>query len=378
MAIHGFSFPTDIRFGPGSRNELVKTLSNEGVKKPLLVIDKALLNLPIFSDWIETLRQNTELGIYSEFRSNPIDEDVTNGVNSYRDNGSDGLVAIGGGVAMDVAKAMALMIHHPGNLFDYEDGIPGGRPIDQAVPYLAAVPTTAGTGSEVGRSTVISTPEKVKKVIFSPRILPKRVFADPELTVGLPPSITAATGMDALTHCVEAYLSLGYHPLCDAMALHGVTLVANSLERAVKDGGDLDARGEMLAAAMMGAIAFQKGLGVCHSLAHALSQICETHHGLANGVLLPAAMRFNLKEVPGRMAALARAAGLDEETGGAFIQWIEELKIRIGIPAKLSDINVLESQLDALSDAAIVDACHHCNPRSCSRDQLRAIYEDAY
>lgn len=378
MSIYGFSFPTDIRFGPGTRNEVGPSLDAQGASRPLLVIDKGLLNLPIFQELIETLKAGRDAAVFSDFRSNPLIDDVTKGVEAYKAHKADSLVAVGGGVAMDVSKALALMIHHPGSLFDYEDGLPNGRPVDQEVPYLLAIPTTAGTGSEVGRSTVISTMEKVKKVIFDPKLLPKKVFADPELTVGLPASITAATGMDALTHCVEAYLAKGFHPLCDAIALHGVTIIAKALPKAVKDGSDLEARGQMLAGAMMGAIAFQKGLGVCHSLAHALSQICETHHGLANGVLLPAAMRFNADTVPQRLADLARAAGLKEESAESFIRWIEELKAEIAIPKTLKDIGVSPEQLDPLADAAILDGCHPCNPKDCSRDQLRAIYQDAF
>jgi alcohol dehydrogenase class IV len=378
MAIHNFSFPTEIRFGLGSRQDVGAALDARGASRPLIVIDKGLLNIPIFQAWIAGFKEGREAALFSNFRSNPIDEDVSLGVEAFKAHNADSLVAVGGGVAMDVAKALALMARHPGHLFDYEDGLEGARPVDQEIPYLVAIPTTAGTGSEVGRSTVISTAGKVKKVIFSPRILPRQVFADPELTIGLPPSITAATGMDALTHCVEAYLSLGYHPLCDAIALHGVSLVAGALPKAVADGSDLGARSDMLAAAMMGAVAFQKGLGLCHSLAHALSQICETHHGLANGVLLPAAMRFNLEAAPEKFVALARAAGLVKETGADFIKWLEDLKADIGVAAKLSEIGVQPEQLDALADAAFADACHQCNPRPCSRDQLRAVFQDAF
>ncbi|MDF1665527.1 MAG: iron-containing alcohol dehydrogenase [Planctomycetota bacterium] len=378
MSIYGFSFPTDIRFGPGTRHEVGPSLDSKGVTRPLIVIDKALLGIPVFQELVEELKTGREAGVFSDFRSNPLIDDVTKGVEAFHGHKADSLVAIGGGVAMDVAKAMALMVNHPGSLMEYEDGLPNGRPVDQEIPYLVAVPTTSGTGSEVGRSTVISTMDKVKKVFFDPKLLPQRVFADPEVTVGLPASITAATGMDALTHCVEAYLSKGFHPLCDAIALHGVTMIAKALPKAVKNGADLEARGQMLAGAMMGAIAFQKGLGVCHSLAHALSQICETHHGLANGVLLPAAMRFNSDVVPQRLADLARAAGLKDESAESFIRWIEELKTEIGIPKSLKDINVSADQLDTLADAAILDACHQCNPKDCHRDQLRAIYQDAF
>lgn len=378
MSIYGFSFPTDIRFGPGTRKEVGATLDANGVSRPLVVIDKTLLTIPVFQELVAELKEGREAAVFSDFRSNPLIDDVTKGVDAYHAHKGDSLVAIGGGVAMDVAKALALMVNHPGSLLEYEDGIPNGRPVDQEVPYLVAVPTTAGTGSEVGRSTVISTMDKVKKVFFDPKLLPQRVFADPEVTLGLPASITAATGMDALTHCVEAYLSKGFHPLCDAIALHGVTMIAKALPKAVKDGADIEARGHMLAGAMMGAIAFQKGLGVCHSLAHALSQICETHHGLANGVILPAALRFNSDAVPQRLADLARAAGLKEESAESFIAWIEELKAEIGIPKTLKDINVSADQLDSLADAAILDACHQCNPKDCSRDQLRAVYQDAF
>ena len=221
---------------------------------------------------------------------------VVAGVEAFRAHQADSIVGLGGGAALDVAKAIALMAGHPGDLFDYEDDKPGALPIDQDIPYWVAIPTTAGTGSEVGRSAVISDEQThVKKIFFSPRLMAKAVFADPELTLGLPPAVTAATGMDALTHCIEAFLAKDYHPIADGIALEGLRLGAAALPRCYEKGDDLAARGDMMMSSMMGAIAFQKGLGLIHSCAHALSAVSDLHHGYANGVMIDHALKFNLE-----------------------------------------------------------------------------------
>ena len=233
------------------------------------------------------------------------------GAAAYKAHGADAVIGFGGGAALDVAKAIALMATHPGDILEYAWDHPQVRPIDRPMPYFVALPTTAGTGSEVGRSSVISDDEThIKKIIFSPLLLAKAVFADPELTLDLPPAITAATGMDALTHNVESYLSPAYHPLCDGIALEGVRIAARALPVAVRDGRDLQARSDMLMSSMMGAIAFQKDLGAVHSCAHALSTVADLHHGLANGIMIDHVMRFNLPAATAKMAELARVAGV--------------------------------------------------------------------
>ena len=291
---------------------------------------------------------------------------------------------------MDVAKAIALIANHPGHLFDYEDGN-CTRPIDQPIPPIVAIPTTAGTGSEVGRSAVISDDETHgKKIVFDPQLLPKVVLADPELLLGLPAKITAATGMDALTHLIEAFLAKGDNPLCDGIALEGIYLVKQHLKNCVAfaqkqaAGEEIDqaahlrARAGMLNASMMGAIAFQKGLGVTHSCAHALSTLCDTHHGLANGIMLPAAMRFNLEAEPKKFLRMARVVNPSAQTGQVLIDWIIDLSNSIGIPPSLRSIGVSTAIVGKLVGIAINDVCHPLNPKPVTEDDFYAIYQDAF
>lgn len=375
MSIYEFCFPTRVRFGEGARHEMAAVLQAQGLQRPLLVTDRGVAPLAFFTAiWDDLHRAGLHPGLFCEIEGNPVQSQVMAGVAAFQYHDADGLVAIGGGAAMDVAKAIALMAHHPGDLFDYEDGKPDGRPIDQPIPYLVAVPTTAGTGSEVGRSSVISDDlTHAKKIIFSPRLLPQTVLADPELLLGLPPQITAATGIDALTHCVEAYLARGYQPLCDGIALEGVRLVASSLAKSVHHGHDLEARRDMLAAAMMGAVAFQKGLGVTHSCAHALSTVYGLHHGLANALMISSAMQFNLAAVPDKLARLAGVVGAGSQ-GHDFLRWLTALKAEVGIPVSLSAVGVSADKLAVLTDLALADGCHALNPRPCTRDDIHSLY----
>lgn len=386
-----YNFPTRIRFGEGARHELNGVLAAAGVKRPLLFTDRGVAGLAWFAELTAAVSADFDLAVFSDMGGNPVVAHVDAGVAAARAHGCDAIVAIGGGAPVDTAKAVALMLHHPGHLFDYEDGKPDARPVDQAMPYLVALPTTAGTGSEVGRSAVISDNDThQKKIIFDPRLLPAVVLADPELTLGLPAHLTAATGIDALTHLVEAFLAKGHHPMADGMALEGVRLVAGALEKAVafaKAGGDLDAaqqsahlqaRRDMLDASMMGAVAFQKGLGVCHSCAHALSTVCDTHHGLANGLMLPATMRYNLEAVPERFLRLAQVIDPEATDGAAFVTWLEGLCEAVGIPSTLKSAGVDPAALDRLVEVAFADGCHPSNPRAVTPDDLRAIYTEAF
>jgi alcohol dehydrogenase class IV len=270
------------------------------------------------------------------------------------------------------------MAGHPGALFEYEDGRPDARPIDKDVPYWVALPTTAGTGSEVGRSAVISDADHIKRIVFSPKLLARAVFADPELTLGLPAKVTAATGMDALTHCVEAYLAKDYHPICDGIALEGLRLAARALPRCVEVPGDIQARSDMMMASMMGAIAFQKGLGLVHSCAHALSTVADLHHGFANGVMIDSALRFNLESSAEKFVRMAQVVGIADATGEGFLRWLRELKARIGIPAGLKAAGVDRRELERLSSLAFQDSCHQNNPRPCREDDFRQIYTAAF
>jgi alcohol dehydrogenase class IV len=379
VTIHTYAFPTTIHFGPGARTRLGPTLELAGVERPLLVTDEAVGRLDFFEAIAADLNeQGFSVGVWDGGGGNPVRSQVTRGVEAFDSHEADGIVAIGGGAPMDVAKAIALMIHHPGDLFDYEDGLPDARPVDRDIPPLVAVPTTAGTGSEVGRSAVVSTDEThAKKIIFSPRLLPLAAIADPELTIGLPPGPTAATGMDALTHNVEAFLARGFHPMADGIALEAMRMIARSLRTAYSDPQDVDARGDMLLASLMGAVAFQKGLGATHSLAHALSTVCDLHHGLANGIMLPHVMAFYADAVPERFHRMAHAVGAKSEDADGFGVWLQELSDAIDIPSSLSEVGVTESHLEDLVHWAWQDVCHPLGPRPTTREDLRQLYEQA-
>ncbi|PSN79215.1 alcohol dehydrogenase [filamentous cyanobacterium CCP4] len=390
--LHTYNFPTRIRFGPGARHELPTELTALGIQRVLIVTDKDVAQLPWFPE-LETILVASHAATFSGVWGNPVVSQVNAGIDAWKASGADAIIAVGGGAPMDVAKAIALMANHPGHLFDYEDGH-STRAIDQPIPPIVAIPTTAGTGSEVGRSAVISDDDThAKKIVFDPQLLPKVVLADPELLLGLPAKITAATGMDALTHLIEAFLAKGFNPLCDGIALEGIHLVAQNLKACVDfaqrlQAGErvdeatavahLAARGGMLNASMMGAIAFQKGLGVTHSCAHALSTVYDTHHGLANGVMLPAAMRFNLAAEPERFLRMARVVQPGATDGREFVEWIVGLSGAIGIPASLGALGVTSDRLGPLVAVAIKDGCHPLNPRAVTERDFHAIYQDAF
>ena len=379
MSTYKYSFPTLIHFGPGVRHQVAAHLKAAGFKRPLVVTDKGVADLGFFKEFISELKEGQlDAAAFSGIWGNPVKSQVTAGVQAFAAHQADSIVGIGGGAALDVAKAIALMIKHPGDLFDYEDEKPGARAIDQEVPYWVALPTTSGTGSEVGRSAVISDDQThIKKIIFSPKLLAKAVFADPELSYDLPAKVTAATGMDALTHCVEAYLAKGFHPICDGIALEGLRLAAKSLAKAVKNPRDATARGEMMMSSMMGAIAFQKGLGITHSCAHALGTVTDMHHGLANAVIINTALKFNIPAVPERFTIMAQTVGLKDTSPESFIRWLEELKREIGIPARLSELGVKKEQLTALVKVATEDGCHPNNPRVCTAETFQGVFTEA-
>jgi alcohol dehydrogenase class IV len=390
--LYTYNFPTRIRFGPGARHAIAAELTALGIHRVLIVTDRDVAQLLWFPALAASLA-DFNAATFSGVWGNPVVSQVNTGLDAWQAQGADGIVAIGGGAPMDVAKAIALMANHPGHLFDYEDGA-STRPIDQPIPPIVAIPTTAGTGSEVGRSTVISDDDThAKKIMFDPQLLPRVVLADPELLLGLPASITAATGMDALTHLIEAFLAKGFNPLCDGIALEGIRLVAQNLQVCVDfaqrlrtgetfydatAAAHLAARGGMLNASMMGAIAFQKGLGVTHSCAHALSTVYDTHHGLANGVMLPAAMRFNLAAAPEQFLRLARVVKPEATDGQEFVDWIVALSAAIGIPASLGDLGVTPASFAPLVAVAIQDGCHPLNPKPVTEADFYAIYQDAY
>jgi alcohol dehydrogenase class IV len=370
MAIHKFAFPTTIHFGPGARKLVAEHLKAAGCLRPLIVTDKGIAGLPLLKEFQSLLPHSS---VYSGVQGNPVASQVREGAKAYKQHGADSVVGLGGGAALDVAKAVALMATHPGEVLEYAWDHPKVRPMDRDLPHFVALPTTAGTGSEVGRSSVIGEEDThVKRILFSPKLLAKAVFADPELTLGLPPAITAATGMDALTHNIESYLSPAYHPLCDGIALEGVRIISKALIKAYKNGNDLDARSDMLMGSMMGATAFQKDLGAVHSCAHALSTVADLHHGLANGVMIDHVMRFNRPAAEAKMAELARVAGVPD-----LISFLENLKKEIGIPARLSELKIRKEQFPRLVDIAVADICHQTNPRPCTRQDFENLFAAA-
>ena len=368
-----FNFPTPIRFGAEAINELPDHLSGK-FHRPLLVTDRNIVKLSFITQIQKNLKESGfSVDTFSDMGGNPVESDVVNGLEAYRKHKADCLVLIGGGATLDVGKAIALLVNNPGSLFDYEDGNPV-LPLKHELPFMVAIPTTSGTGSEVGRSSVISENDsKAKKIIFAPQMLPDLVIADPALTVDLPPAMTAATGVDALTHLLEAYLAKGYHPMCDGIALEGIRLVHQSLEKAFKEPQNIEARRDMLAASMMGAVAFQKGLGVNHSCAHALSTVFDTHHGLANALMLPACMKFNNEAVPERFEVIAQVIG--QKNGEDVIQWLRDLNKSLGIPDGLGKVGIEVN--DRLLDVAVADICHPSNPREVTRDDFKQLFTDS-
>jgi alcohol dehydrogenase class IV len=376
VTISRFAFPTTIHFGVGARALVGDHLKNQGVKRPLIVTDKGLSALPILTEFGTGLA-GLSVEIFSGVFGNPTQSQVDGGVAAFRKHNADCVIGFGGGAALDVAKAVALMAAHEGSILEYAWDHPKARPISNALPYFIALPTTSGTGSEVGRSSVISDDRThIKKIIFSSALLAKAVFADPELTVDLPAGVTAATGMDALTHNVESYLSPAYHPLCDGIALEGARIAAHALETAVKEPKNLAARSDMMMASMMGAIAFQKDLGAVHSCAHALGTVVDMHHGLANGIMIDHVMRFNRDAAPEKMAELARVCGAGNAADD-FVAWLEKLKERIGIPARLGGKGVTRANIPQLVEVAINDTCHQTNPRPCTAQDFERLFSEA-
>jgi alcohol dehydrogenase class IV len=373
-----YNFPTTIRFGAGSSNELPDYLAANRLSRPLVVTDSTILQLSFFNKIVDLLRsKNISVEIFHDIHKNPLKSDVYKGTELFDATGRDSIIGIGGGTALDVARAITLRINHRDDLFRYDDLTGGDVFIVNEVPHFITLPTTAGTGSEVGRSAIISDDiTKQKKILFSPKLLARTVFADPLLTMDLPPFVTAATGMDALTHNLEAFLAKMHHPICEGIALEGISIIAASIERAVLK-PDLESRSSMLMASMMGAIAFQKGLGVVHSLAHPLSSLLDTHHGLANAINLPYGMRFNIQGCEPKFRRIARVLELKEETGEAVVDYLFNLNAKLDIPRHLGEIGVKEEHLETLADLAAADFAHPNNPKPVSRADFKALYLEA-
>lgn len=375
-----FSFPTLTLFGPGTLAELPARMARLGMKRPLVVTDAGLLDTDAFRALSRTLgedNRNRRWFLYSGVHPNPIEADVRESAALFQEKHCDGVIAIGGGSALDAGKAARLLVKRPG--FDFAKFY--DEPDWSGLAPFIAIPTTAGTGSEVGRSSVITLDgTRRKAVLFHPELLAKLVILDPELTVGLPPKLTAATGADALTHCIESFTCPAFHPMCDGIALEGIHLIVGALPRAVRDGKNLDARGKMLIAAAMGAVAFQKDLGVVHSLAHPLSTICGMHHGLANALCLVASMKFCAARQPGLYRRVGIACGLDvmkcsdAEADARTATFIAEFLTNIGLNTKLRDHGVKSEDLDALVAQAWDDPCHKTNAVAVTTADLRELY----
>src|SRR5690349_6126743 len=362
--IYQYNFPTTIRFGAGSSAELGDYLKKNNLSRPLIVTDGTVRELGFFKKILEQLEVKAiSYEVFSEIHKNPVKSDVYKGTEVYDRTHRDSIVGIGGGAALDVARAIVLRVFHREDLFKYNDLIGGDVYVTNDVPHFITIPTTAGTGSEVGRSAIIADDEThQKKILFSPKLLAKIVFADPLLIMDLPPFITAATGMDALTHNMEAYLAKMPHPLCEGIALEGISLIHHSLEKAVNK-PDLESRSKMLIASLMGAVAFQKGLGVVHSLAHPLSSLLDTHHGLANAVNIPYGMEFNIEGFEDKFKRIAYALELKETNGTAVVKHLFDINKKINLPKKLSKIGVKDEHIETLSDLAIADFAHPNNPK---------------
>jgi len=376
MTITHFSFPTPIQFGAGARKRVGAHLIEQGCKRPLIVTDKALGALPVLEEFRGHLA-GLDVAVFSGVFGNPTCSQVMDGAAAYMAHRADCVIGFGGGAALDVAKIVGVAATHEGDILEYVWDHPQVRAITNPLPYFVALPTTSGTGSEVGRSSVVSENDThLKRVVFSAKILAKVVFSDPELTFGLPAHVTAATGMDALTHNIESYLSPAYHPLCDGIALEGTRIAARALLTAVKEPNNLQARSDMMMASMMGAIAFQKDLGAVHSCAHALGAVCDLHHGLANALMIDIVLDWNYESVPQKFDELAHVCGV-AGGGKAFVPWLRELKASVGIQGPLAKHGVKAEHLPRLVEIATADICHQTNPRPCNAADFEALFKAA-
>jgi alcohol dehydrogenase class IV len=375
-----WNYPTSIRFGAGTIRELPAACGELGMRNPLLVTDAGLARLDMVRNAVEACRAaGLGCAVFSDVKPNPVEENVTAGVNTYRTGAHDGVIAFGGGSALDTGKAIALMVGQSRPVWDFEDKEDWYTRVNVAgMAPVVAVPTTAGTGSEVGRCSVLTDlRDHTKKLIFHPRLLPAIVIEDPELHAGLPAQITAAVGMDALSHNLEAYCAPAYHPLADGIAVEGMRLIKEWLPVACKDGANLDARAQMLIASTMGATAFQKGLGAMHSLSHPCSANLDTHHGLTNGVVMPYVLAYNRRAIKDKMGRLASYLGFRRASFGKVLDWVLELRSTIGIPNTLAALGVNESHVPEFARMAMADPSTPSNPVKLSVRKFEKLYRNA-
>ena len=379
-----WNYPTDILFGVGRVNELSAICNNKQIRNPLLVTDFGLANFDFIKDIKTSLKDsNLNCEVFCEVKNNPNGQNIAKGVIAYNAGGHDGVIAIGGGSALDAGKAIALMVGQSHSIWDFEDiGDNWLKVNERNMAPVIAIPTTAGTGSEVGRASVIVDEEKhLKKIIFHPNMLPATVILDPRLTQDLPPHLTAATGLDAFVHCLEAYCAPGYHPMAEGIAIQAMTLIKTWLPIAFENGSDLDARGHMLTASCMGATAFQKGLGGVHALAHPLGAIFDKHHGLLNAIILPFVLIKNRLAIEDKMTNLCAFLSIDVEVKqsgfDAFLNWLMDFRASFGIPSSLSEIGIEEKEMKRIGEMAFADPSAQGNPISLSPEEYAEIFSCA-
>ena len=378
MQKYNWNYPTTMWVGENRINDIAEACKTLNIKKPLLVTDKGLSNSEIVKNTISILKDdNVQVELFSDVVGNPTGTNVNDGVKSYKDNQCDGVIAFGGGSGLDVGKAIAFMSGQNLPIWDFEDvGDNWTKANSDQIAPIIAVPTTAGTGSETGRASVILNEDTgVKKIIFHPKFLPSIVILDPTLTVGLPPKITAATGMDALAHNLEAYCAPGYHPMADGIALEGMSLVNKWLPEAVNNGSNLEARMNMLTAASMGSTAFQKGLGAIHSLSHPVNALNNIHHGLSNAIFMPYVLTFNKEVIEKKVIKICKYLELQDQSFNGFINWVLDLRKKLDMPHTLSEvIDEKDLQLDRLSKMALEDPSTSGNPKKLSETDMKSMY----
>tara|TARA_B100001121_G_scaffold306956_1_gene327478 strand:+ start:2510 stop:3673 length:1164 start_codon:yes stop_codon:yes gene_type:complete len=381
MPKYNWNYPTKIWIGENSIQDLALACKNLNLKKPLIVTDKSLVNLKIFKHTTEVLKKkNFSFEIFSDVVGNPSGTNVNDGVKFFKINNCDGVIAFGGGSSLDVGKAVAFMSGQTFPIWEFEDvGNNWTKANSDKIAPIIAIPTTAGTGSETGRASVILNEEtREKKIIFHPKFLPSIVILDPILTVGLPPEITATTGMDALAHNLEAFCAHGYHPMADGIALEGIGLIDQFLIEAYKNGSNINARMNMLSAASMGSTAFQKGLGAIHSLSHPINALNNIHHGLSNAIFMPYVLTFNKSEIKEKVFKVSSYLQLKDKSFDGFINWILKLRKKLNIPHKLSDIiNQKDLDLDRLSKMAVEDPSTMTNPKKLTVSDMKSMYQNS-
>lgn len=378
-----WNYPTTVRFGAGRIAELPDALGFAGIERPLFVTDPGLAKLPVVASTLKILSDaKVPHGVFSDVKPNPVDSNLTAGIEAFKKGRHDGVVAFGGGSALDLGKLIAFQAGQTRPVWDFEDvGDWWTRANSDAIAPIVAVPTTAGTGSEVGRAGVITNEAThTKKVIFHPKLLPAVVIADPALTVGMPPFITAGTGMDALAHCLEAYCAPGYHPMADGIAVEGIRLVMENLPKAYADGGDLTARAHMMSAAAMGAAAFQKGLGAIHSLSHPIGALYDTHHGMTNAVFMPYVLAFNRPAIEDRIARLAAYLGIRGGFDGfakAVLKLRRQLKVPHTLPDLIKGLSMDGRRRQLIADMAVVDPTAGGNPVKLTKKAAMSLLDNA-